>query len=106
MYINLGRKKIENMLFPTKVCTFYELSETIFFFFGLRYLHLDLSQFLHRYLSLHVQFVCMFSKVKLRPSSGRQCPSFDIYLEIIYLSEAMLGTAIKLAFMCSRALFQ
>ena len=43
---------------PTKVCMFYELSETILLF-GLRYLHLDLFQFLHRYLSLHVQF-CLY----------------------------------------------
>ena len=42
---NLGKKKIENML-PTIVCMFYELSETILLF-GLRYLDLDLLQFLH-----------------------------------------------------------
>ena len=67
----------ENIL-PTYVCMFYELSEIILLF-GLRYLHLDL----HRYSSLQVQFGYTFPKVKLHPSFGRQCPSFDIYLETI-----------------------
>ena len=78
---NVGKKMIENML-PTKVCMFYELSETILLF-GLHYLHLDLFQFLHKYPFLHDQFVNRFSKLTLRASSGRQYPSFDIYLETI-----------------------
>ena len=43
---------IKNML-PTKVCMFYELSETILLF-GLRNLHLDLFQFLHTSLDVWV----------------------------------------------------
>ena len=35
---NLGEKS-KNML-PTKICLFYELSQTILFY-GMRYLHLD-----------------------------------------------------------------
>ena len=47
-------------MLPTKVCMFHELLETILLF-HLRYLHLDLFQFLHMYLSLHVQFcLCVF----------------------------------------------
>ena len=45
-------------MLPTKVCLFYEISETILLF-GLRYLHLNLFQFLHRYLYLQVQF-CLY----------------------------------------------
>ena len=45
-------------MLPTKVCTFCELSEATLLF-GLRELHLDLFQFLHRYLSHHVEF-CMY----------------------------------------------
>ena len=45
-------EKIENML-TIKVGMFYDLSETILLF-GLYYMHLDLFQFLHRYLSLHI----------------------------------------------------
>ena len=60
---------------------FYVLLETILFF-GLCYLHLDLFQFLHKYLFLHVQFCQAFCNVKLHPSSRRQCVSFDMYLEI------------------------
>ena len=63
----LGEKNIENML-PTKVCMFYELSETILLF-GPRYLHLDLFQFLHRCLSLHVQFCLYVFLGKIVPSS-------------------------------------
>ena len=39
---NLGKTMI-----PTEVCLFYEVSETILLL-GLRYLHLDLLQFLYR----------------------------------------------------------
>ena len=62
---NFGKKKIKNML-PTKVCMLYELSETILLF-GLRYLHLDLFQFLHRYLSPHVQFFSYLFQGKIIP---------------------------------------
>ena len=61
----MGIKKITNML-PTKVSMFYELLETILPF-CLRYLHLDLFQFLHRYLSL-----LYVSHGKIAPSFGRQ----------------------------------
>ena len=67
---NLGKKKIESML-PTKISMFYELSETILVF-ALHYLHLYFFQFLHRYLSLHVQFCSYVFQAKLAPSSGRQ----------------------------------
>ena len=61
---------------------FYELSETILLF-GLRPLHLDLFQFMHRYLSLHIQFCSYVFHGKIALSSGRQRPSFDMYLETI-----------------------
>ena len=79
--LKLGKKIIKNML-PTKVCMFYELSETILLF-GLRYLHLELFQFLHRYPSLHVQFCLCVFQGKIASSSGKQCSSFDMYLETI-----------------------
>ena len=51
----------------TKVCTFYELSEAILPF-GLRYFgHRSLFQFLHRYLSLHVQFCLYVFQGKIAP---------------------------------------
>ena len=61
-------------MLPAKVCMFCGLSETILPF-GLRYLHLDLFQFLH--IGTHpfiFNFVYTLSKVKLppSPSSGRQ----------------------------------
>ena len=82
---NIGKRIIRNVPL-TKVCMFYEFSETILFF-GLRYLHLELLQFLHRYPSLHVQFCLYVFQANIppppSPSPGRQCPSFDMYLETI-----------------------
>ena len=63
---NLGKKIIINNMLPTKVCMFYELSEAILLF-GLRYLHLDLLQFLHKYLSLYVQFCQNVFQSKIAP---------------------------------------
>ena len=45
---------------------FYELSETTLLF-GLPYLHLDVFQFLERYLSLHVPFYLYVSEGKIAP---------------------------------------
>ena len=84
---SLGKKIIENML-PMKVCMFYEISETILLF-GLRHLHLDLFQFLHRYLSLHVQFCLYNFQGKIAPSSEGQCLLFDMYLKTIQLLQAI-----------------
>ena len=67
---------------------FYERSETILLF-GLLYLHLDLFQFLHRHHSLHIQFCSYVFQGKVAPSSGRQRPSFDVYLETVQFSQAM-----------------
>ena len=50
---------------------FYGPTETVLLF-GLCYLHLDLFQFLCRYLSLHVQFCSYVFQGKIAPSSGRQ----------------------------------
>ena len=61
---NLGKKITKNMC-PTIVCMFVCFMNHFTFCFGLRYLHLDIFQFLHRYPSLHVQ-VCLyvfFSKI-------------------------------------------
>ena len=69
-------------MLPTKVCMFYEISETILLF-GLRYLHAELFQFLHKYRSLHVHFVYKFSKVKLLPSSLNDSPRVLNPVEVI-----------------------
>ena len=42
-------------------------------------------QFLQRYLSFHVQFVLSFSKVNLRPSSGRQVFLLTVNKHHVYL---------------------
>ena len=74
---------MENML-PTKVCMSYKLPETVLFS-GLGRLHLDLFQFLHRYLSLQTQFYYTFSKVKLPLNSGRQFFLFIVNQSINHL---------------------
>ena len=65
---NLGKRITEIYLYPTKVCMFYELSKTILLF-SLCNLHLDLIQILQSTYLFMFNFVCTFSKVKLRPSS-------------------------------------
>ena len=64
----------------TKVCMFYELLEIIIPF-GLCYLHLDLFQFLHRCLSLHVQFCIYVFDGKIAPQFLKTVSIICMYLE-------------------------
>ena len=64
---------MENMLL-TKVCMFYEFSETILLF-GLRHLLLDSFQFLHGYLVLtHCNFLAACLTVALQGKLHVDCP--------------------------------
>ena len=92
------KKKIANML-PTNVSMFYELSETILPFCQC-YLHLDVFEFLHRYLSFIFNFLSTFSKVKLPSvlkdrSSSSQSTSHTSglsyrFLKVIYNDYSMV----------------
>ena len=91
---NLGKKMIKNML-PIKVCMFYEILETILRF-GLHYLHLDLFQFLHRYLNFHVQFcLCVFQgKISIFTPPP---PYFQNHLPYPYLKQPLVSLKISIS---------
>ena len=65
------RENITENIIPKKVCMFYELSKTILLL-SLRYLHLDYFKSCTDTYLFKFNFVYTFSKIKLRPSSGRQ----------------------------------